>query len=75
MMRKWINSHLQYLCVLRSKFGYNDETRETVKRYRSEWLEQGGKWFRPKYQPLDWNPEEQMKNIPALSNWKTMVIV
>lgn len=46
------------------EFGYEDETRDTVLSYRKWWKERGMSWFRPKAKPVDWDPEEQFKNIP-----------
>ena len=45
--------------------GVDDETMEEVQAYRNQWLSKGAQWddsiFGP---PKNWNPQEQMKNIP-----------
>ena len=45
-------------------FGYQDCTPEYVKKYRTEWLKKGGKWFTPDEKPADWSLEKQMEGIP-----------
>jgi len=46
------------------EFGYEDRTYETVKMFREKWLLAGSKWFMQKEKPLEWNLEEQLRNIP-----------
>ena len=38
--------------------------------YREEWLKKGAPWFRKRECPLEWNLEEQLKNI--IPNWDTL---
>ena len=45
--------------------GYQDYTLESLREYREEWLSKGAPWWRHrKEQPLDWNLEKQMTQIP-----------
>jgi hypothetical protein len=44
--------------------GYHDEVLIAIRAHRALWLESGAKWFEPKLKPVDWNLEEQLKNIP-----------
>lgn len=46
------------------EFGYEDATLISVKKYRSNWIEGGSKWFSIKDRPLNWNKDNQFKYIP-----------
>lgn len=45
------------------EFGYEDCFPKDVKRFREEWLKQGGFWLYPEEKPLEWSLEEQLQNI------------
>jgi rubredoxin len=48
-----------------AEVGADDETLEEVQKFRQEWLETGARWWSPtRYAPPEWNPQEEMKNIP-----------
>ena len=50
-----------------AEVGIEDETLESVREYREQWLKEGGKWRSDSSfvaEPEGWNREEQMKNIP-----------
>jgi hypothetical protein len=47
------------------EFGYEDSTRESVRRYRQAWLDKGGRWQNPKKRPANWSLEAQLNEIPA----------
>ena len=45
--------------------GNQDELLADVREYRQTWLKKGAIWHSRRRQvPKDWNPQEQMKNIP-----------
>jgi hypothetical protein len=46
------------------EFGNEDYTIESIKKYRTEWIQTGAKWFSPKEKPFIWNIESQLQNIP-----------
>ena len=48
-----------------AEVGVVDENPEDVRAFRTRWINRGSKWW-SKYtsSPKDWNPQEQMKNIP-----------
>ncbi len=46
------------------QFGKEDRTLESIKTYRAEWKNSGGKWFMENERPECWDIEQQMKNIP-----------
>lgn len=50
------------------EFGYEDSTLTGVKKFREEWVKNGGVWFEKKSKPDDWKLESQLKNIHA--QWK-----
>jgi hypothetical protein len=35
-----------------------------IRSLRQEWIDAGYPWFRPEERPENWNPLEQMKQIP-----------
>lgn len=57
-------------------YGYNDlngtgeypesfKELDIVKAYREKWIKNGSKWWsKGQSKPENWNPEEQLKNIP-----------
>lgn len=45
-------------------FGYENCTLESVKKFRNEWLKNGGKWANLDEKPANWLLEGQMKKIP-----------
>ena len=46
------------------EFGNEDSSKESTKRYREKWINEGLTWFDPKEKPKEWNKEEQFRNIP-----------
>ena len=53
----------EYCLCCGVEFGNEDYTIQSVKNYRREWLNNGSEWFFPKERPIEWNIEEQFKNI------------
>ncbi|MGA7732682.1 MAG: hypothetical protein WCD37_15600 [Chloroflexia bacterium] len=47
------------------EFGYEDSTPQSTRKYRSEWIANGARWFAHKFKPQDWNLEGQLQHIPA----------
>jgi hypothetical protein len=47
------------------EFGYEDINFVSIRNYRARWLEEGAEWFDVKAKPMEWNLEEQLKNIPS----------
>lgn len=45
------------------EWGNEDYTSESRTEYRNKWLADGAKWFEPQEKPVNWNLEEQLKNI------------
>lgn len=45
------------------EWGNEDYTLESRTEYRNKWLADGAKWFEPSKKPVNWNVEEQLKNI------------
>jgi len=46
------------------EFGFDDDfKKQTHDSYRKQWLKNGANWFNPKLKPINWNPEEQLKNL------------
>ncbi|ENJ9654231.1 hypothetical protein CF065_07910 [Clostridium sporogenes] len=45
------------------EFGYEDCTKESIKRFRCEWIKKGCKWFSGELKPDNWNYQEQLQNI------------
>ncbi len=45
------------------EFGNEDYTIESIKKYRQRWISDGVNWFDPNEKPINWNVEEQLKNI------------
>jgi len=44
---------------------YDDCTQIAIKNNRKKWIEWWCKWnYEEEKKPKDWNPEDQMKNIP-----------
>jgi hypothetical protein len=46
------------------EFGYGDCWLIAIHSSRKRWLDQGAKWDNPKERPVDWDLEEQLKQIP-----------
>lgn len=46
------------------EFGNEDYTLQSVRNYRTKWLENSAKWFEPRQKPNYWDLEEQMKKVP-----------
>lgn len=47
------------------EFGYQDVNLQSSIQYRKNWIKAGMKWDSTYInQPSDWNPLQQMKNIP-----------
>ncbi len=45
------------------EFGYEDGSIESVRRFRHQWLSNGGDWT-GKNRPENWNRDEQFEGIP-----------
>ena len=45
------------------EWGNEDYTTESRTEYRKKWLADGAKWFEPQKKPVNWNLEEQLKDI------------
>ncbi len=45
------------------EFGYQDYCQESIKQYRSLWIQKGAKWDIPSRKTLDWNFQDQLRNI------------
>lgn len=48
------------------EFGYEDIHLENIRRYRNKWIQEGAKWCKSNYKPLNWNLYEQIRQIPSL---------
>jgi hypothetical protein len=48
--------------------GVGDDTLAQVRLLRDRWLDAGSVWFQPKARPADWEPREQLRNLPP--NWR-----
>jgi hypothetical protein len=46
------------------QFGYQDIHLENIKKYRNKWIQEGAKWSHSECKPLNWNLNEQLKQIP-----------
>ncbi len=46
------------------QWGVQDVTLEDIRRLRKIWLDAGGRWVWPAIEPDDWDPTEQLVNIP-----------
>lgn len=46
------------------EFGYEDSRLESIRIYRSAWIQKGMDWFLKKNKPNDWCFEKNIKNIP-----------
>jgi hypothetical protein len=69
----WINGFgsLEICPSCGIQFGYDDiagnDLRKRIDIYvmwREKWLSTGPKWWSKNPQPEDWNPMEQLKNVP-----------
>lgn len=47
-----------------TEFGFDDVKIEVIRERRRQWAAQGYLWYEPSKKPEDWNPHEQLKNIP-----------
>lgn len=47
------------------ELGNQDSLEEGIRKFRSEWLSKGAKWFDERKKPENWSLEEQLKNIAA----------
>lgn len=45
------------------EWGNEDYTSESRTEYRNKWLADGAKWFEPQKKPVNWNLEQQLKNV------------
>lgn len=45
------------------EWGNEDYTLESRTEYRNKWLADGAKWCEPQKKPVNWNLEEQLKDI------------
>ena len=45
------------------EWGNEDYTTESRTEYHNKWLADGAKWFEPQKKPVNWNLEEQLKDI------------
>lgn len=50
------------------EWGNEDYTTESRTEYRNKWLADGAKWFEPQKKPVNWNLEEQLKDIDHETN-------
>lgn len=46
------------------EFGNEDYTLQSVRNYRTKWLESSAKWFESRQEPNYWDLEEQMEKVP-----------
>ncbi|MCB2157040.1 hypothetical protein KQI84_19355, partial [bacterium] len=46
-------------------FGNEDDTLESAREFRQEWLRRGANWLDPDLKPPDWNCEAQLRNVPS----------
>jgi hypothetical protein len=46
------------------EFGYHDCNIEAARNHRKKWGENGTQWKEKEWQPIEWSPEHEMKNIP-----------
>jgi hypothetical protein len=53
-------------CCCGVEFGYEDVLLEGIQEYRKDWIEEGGEWSDSSHRPLNWNLNEQLKQIPKL---------
>ncbi|MGI5530348.1 hypothetical protein ACQEVX_24070 [Streptomyces syringium] len=44
--------------------GIGDTTLEQVREIRAHWVKQGAQWWAPKHKPENWDPDEQLSNLP-----------
>ncbi|MHA3046225.1 hypothetical protein JSO59_002475 [Riemerella anatipestifer] len=44
--------------------GNEDYTVESAKEYRTEWVDNGAKWFDEKLKPIEWILSTQLEKIP-----------
>jgi hypothetical protein len=47
------------------EFGYEDCNLDTIRSFRTRWMQDGALWSDLKTKPLNWSLKEQMKNIPT----------
>jgi hypothetical protein len=63
MTREKLNDEICPSCG--SHIGWNDFDLENAREHREQWLATGPVWWsRFSSEPPNWNPQEQMKNIP-----------
>lgn len=46
-----------------SEFGLDDCTQEQIEKNRKKWIDMGYPWFSLESKPINWDPNEQLKNI------------
>jgi hypothetical protein len=47
-----------------TEFGFDDIRTELIREKRRQWIDKGYLWYEINKKPADWNPREQLKNIP-----------
>ena len=47
-----------------AEFGFDDETQNSIKKYRTQWIKSGKTFVYQESCPIMWNPDEQLKLIP-----------
>jgi hypothetical protein len=45
------------------EYGYQDVTPESTRWFRKKWVDGGYIWDEPKLRPMNWDLEEQLKNV------------
>lgn len=48
--------------------GYQDSTLAGVEKYRAQWIASGYKWESPNLKPENWNAENQLKQVPTITD-------
>ena len=46
------------------QFGYQDTLLLAARKFREIWIKSGMKWDDPEQMPENWDPQEQLKNVP-----------
>lgn len=46
------------------EFGNEDYSIDSIRKYRTHWINAGTAWFDTNQKPDNWNLEEQLDNIP-----------
>jgi hypothetical protein len=46
------------------EFGYEDCFVQSTKKYRKNWIDEGGLWNEPQFRPENWDLDKQLKQVP-----------